>query len=234
MRHLEARIKKRFASPGSPLFELDVHLVLPAGFTMLFGPSGAGKSTVLDCISGLLLLDDGRVQIGDRMLFDSAANINVPPQHREIGYVFQRAALFPNMSVEQNIGYGLAKLAPGEREQKVSRVLESFNISALRRRMPKEISGGEQQRVALARSLVTEPQALLLDEPLSALDARIKRKILDDLLAWNAARGIPILYVTHSHAETLALGQRMVRLDAGKVVAEGTPAEVLTGEEVLD
>src|SRR5262245_24498191 len=234
MKGLAARVQKRFAVPGSPEFELDVDLALPTGFTMLFGPSGAGKSTLLDCIAGLLEPGRGRLQINERILFDSETRTNIPPAQRRIAYVFQRPALFPNMSVEQNVAYGLEKLALAEREQRVSDVLGSFHISALRRRRPREISGGEQQRVALARSLVTEPEALLLDEPLSALAARIKRKIIDDLLAWNDVRRIPILYVTHSHAETLALGQRMIRLDAGKVVAEGTPAEVLTGEEVLD
>jgi ABC-type Fe3+/spermidine/putrescine transport system ATPase subunit len=234
MTRLAARVEKRFAVPGSPEFELDVDLAIPSGFTMLFGPSGAGKSTLLDCIAGLLVPDRGQVQIDQRVVFDSETKIDVPPSLRSIAYVFQRPALFPNMSVEQNVAYGLEKLTPIAREQKVSEILDSFHISALRHRKPKEISGGEQQRVALARSLVTEPQVLLLDEPLSALDARIKRKILDDLLAWNEVRHIPIVYVTHSHAETLALGQRMIRLDAGQVVAEGTPAEVLTGEEVLD
>ena len=234
MSKLTARVSKRFTAPHSPLFELDVDLPLPAGFNMLFGASGAGKSTLLDCIAGLLRPDSGRVQVNDRIFFDSETRVNAPPAERGIGYVFQRPALFPNMSVEHNVAYGLSKLTPAAREEKVGEILNSFHVSDVRRRRPGEISGGEQQRVALARSLVTEPQALLLDEPLSALDARIKRKILDDLLAWNEVRRIPILYVTHSHAETLALGQRMIRLNEGKVVAEGTPAEVLTGEEVLD
>jgi molybdate transport system ATP-binding protein len=234
MKRLQARIKKRFAAPRSPTFDLDVDVTLPAGFTMIFGPSGAGKSTLLDCIAGLLMPDQGKVWIGDRVLFDSESKINVSPSQRNIGYVFQRPALFPNMTVEQNVAYGLAKLGPAACEQQVSDILKSFHISSLRRRRPREVSGGEQQRVALARSLVTEPEVLLLDEPLSALDARTKRKILNDLREWNQAHPVPILYVTHSHAETLALGQSMVRLDDGKVVAQGTPAEVLAGEEVLD
>ena len=234
MNGLLARVSKRFAAPRSPVFELDANLAVPAGFTILFGPSGAGKSTLLDCLAGLLTPDSGRIQINARRLFDSEGKLDVPPARRSIGYVFQRPALFPNMSVEQNVAYGLTKLMAAAREHKVSDILDSFHVAPLRCRMPREISGGEQQRVALARSLVTEPEAVLLDEPLSALDARIKRKIIDDLLAWNEVRRIPILYVTHSHAETLALGQRMIRLDAGKIVAEGTPAEVLTGEEVLD
>jgi len=234
MNRLEALVKKRLRAGGSPLFELSVSVSIPAGFTMLFGPSGAGKSTLLDCIAGLSRPDEGHVRINEQIVFDDEAKIDLPPSRRGIAYVFQRAALFPHLRVEENVVYGLSKLGRDEREHRVSNILEAFHVSALRRRKPQEISGGEQQRVALARSLVTEPRALLLDEPLSALDAKIKRKILDDLLAWNEVRHIPIVYVTHSHAETLALGERMIRLESGKVLAEGTPREILKGEEVLD
>lgn len=234
MSGLRAHIAKRLVTPGSPVFDLQAEIAVAGGFTILFGPSGAGKSTLLDCLAGLLRPDQGHVQVNDHLLFDATQGVDVPPSRRNVAYVFQRAALFPHLSVEENVSYGLAHLRADEREQKVSDILATFRISSLRKRMPREISGGEQQRVALARSLVTEPQLLLLDEPLSALDAKIKRKILDDLLAWNNARPIPILYVTHSHAESLALGGRMIRLNEGRVVAEGTPAEVLSGEEVLD
>lgn len=234
MSGLEARVAKRFASRGSPVFQLDADIAVREGFTILFGPSGAGKSTLLDCIAGLSRPDQGRIQVSGHLVFDSGSQIEVVPPQRGLGYVFQRPALFPHLRIEENVNYGLANLTSAERERRVTDILDCFHIAALRRRMPREISGGEQQRVALARSLVTQPHALLLDEPLSALDAKIKRKILDDLLAWNNARPIPILYVTHSRAETLALGQRVIRLDEGRVVAEGTPHEVLRGEEVLD
>jgi molybdate transport system ATP-binding protein len=234
MSALQARVRKCFEVPRSPIFHLDVDISMPAGFTILFGHSGAGKSTLLDCIAGLTKPDRGFVAVADKIVLDSAAGIDVSPARRSIGYVFQRPALFPNLRVEENVAYGIAKLAPAEREHKLASILDCFHISGLRQRMPREISGGEQQRVALARSLVTEPLALLLDEPLSALDSKMKRKIIDDLLAWNNARRIPILYVTHSTAETLALGQRMIQLDQGKVAAEGTPLEVLRREEVLD
>ena len=231
---LHARIRKRFAVPHSPAFELDVDLHVPPGFTILFGHSGAGKSTLLDCLAGLTKPDEGVVSVGEQVVFDSAARIDTAPAKRCIGYVFQRPALFPNLRVEQNVAYGIGSLAVAERESRVAEIIHCFHIDGLQRRMPKEISGGEQQRVALARSLVTEPRALLLDEPLSALDSKIKRKIIDDLLAWNNARPIPILYVTHSTAETLALGQRVIQLEQGKIVAEGPPLEVLHREEVLD
>lgn len=234
MKQLQAHLNKHFKVPKSPAFELDVTLAVAEGFTILFGPSGAGKSTLLDCIAGLLRPDRGRIHINERVVFDSDAKTDTAPAKRSVGYVFQRPALFPNLNVEKNLSYGLMNLPPSERNEKVDEILNCFRISELRRRLPKEISGGEQQRVALARSLVTEPQVLLLDEPLSALDAGIKRKILDDLLAWNEVRQIPILYVTHSHAETLALGRRMIRLVEGRVAAEGPPVEVLQGEEVLD
>jgi molybdate transport system ATP-binding protein len=151
----------------------------------------------------------------------------VPPQDRYISYVFQSLALFPHMSAEANIGYGLSHIPEEERRARVSEILQMFRVEKLRTRKPREISGGEQQRVALARSLVTLPRVLLLDEPLTGLDAELKASIIDDLRAWNAAHKIPILYVTHSREEVDALGERVVALVHGKIVSEGTPREVL-------
>jgi molybdate transport system ATP-binding protein len=207
-------------------FQLDVSIEVPAGITILFGPSGAGKSTLLDCLAGLLRPDSGRVSIDDKILFDSAARANLPPQKRGIAYVFQSLALFPRLSVEENVGYGLADLPAQERASRVRTILAAFRVETLCARRPSEISGGEKQRVALARSLVTQPRALLLDEPLSALDFELKASIINDLQAWNAAQKIPMLYVTHSRDEVKALGERVIVLDRGRVTREGSVADL--------
>jgi molybdate transport system ATP-binding protein len=224
---LAARLAKMLLGNTAPPFLLDIDVEVPAGITILFGPSGAGKSTLLDCIAGLTRPDAGRIAINGDLLFDSAKNIHVPPQHRQISYVFQSLALFPHMTAEANVGYGLPDLTEHARRARVSEILQMFGVEKLRERKPREISGGEQQRVALARSLVTLPRLLLLDEPLTGLDAELKASIIDDLRAWNAAHKIPILYVTHSREEVDALGERVIALVHGKIASEGTPREVL-------
>jgi molybdate transport system ATP-binding protein len=224
---LTARVKMQRLRRDSPPFLLDISIEVPPGITILFGPSGAGKSTVLDCIAGLVRPDTGRIAAGEEILFDAHAGINCPPQARRIAYVFQTLALFPHMSAEENVAYGLDGLPHRERSARVEEILEAFRVDKLRARKPPEISGGERQRVALARSLVTRPRVLLLDEPLTGLDAELKATIVDDLRAWNAARGIPILYVTHTREEVDALGERVIAVDHGRVVSEGTPIEVL-------
>jgi molybdate transport system ATP-binding protein len=221
---LQVSIRKTLA----PAFTLDVSFSAPAGITMLFGPSGAGKTTLLDCIVGLLDPDRGRIAIGEGTLFDSEKRINTPVAQRHIGYVFQSLALFPHLSVEGNVGYGLDRLSSDERARRISAILDAFHIEQLRHRRPDAISGGERQRVALARALVTDPCLLLLDEPLSALDAAVKKSIMDDLRAWNEAHDIPILYVTHSREELFALGERVIALEQGRVVAQGDPHQVLS------
>lgn len=223
---LVVQIEKQHAGTGHR-FTLSADFSIPSGITILFGASGAGKTTVLDCIAGLQIPDSGTVKIGDTALFDAAQRTNVPVQRRGIGYVFQDLALFPHLSAEENIAYGLKGRA-SERACQVSAVMESFRIAHLRRRRPAEISGGERQRVALARALVTDPCLLLLDEPLAALDAATKSKIMEDLRAWNRANAIPILYVTHSRDEVFALGEGVLVLENGRIVAQGTPHEVMT------
>lgn len=226
-RLLDARIQKRFATPGHD-FVLEVEFQSGPGFTILFGPSGAGKTTLLDCIAGLARPDSGRIAIASRVVFDAAHNTDLPVATRRVGYVFQNLALFPHLTVEQNVHYGLAHLPRAERTTLSSAILQAFRIPHLAQRYPREISGGESQRVALARTLVTDPAVLLLDEPLAALDAATKTKIIDDLRQWNLAHGIPILYVTHSREEVFALGDRVLVLDAGRIVAQGTPHEVIS------
>jgi molybdate transport system ATP-binding protein len=212
----------------SDSFSLDAAFEVPPGFTMLLGPSGAGKTTLLNCISGILRPDSGRIRLGTEVLFDSAAKISVSVRARRLGYLFQTLALFPHLTVKQNVEYGIARLPSQVRHTRMITLLDSFRVAHLLEQKPNEISGGERQRVALARSLVTNPAALLLDEPLVALDTFTKAKILDDLRGWNAANQIPILYVTHSPEEAFAVGERVVILDSGRVLDQGPPQEVLT------
>jgi molybdate transport system ATP-binding protein len=225
-RDLEAHVCKRIATASD--FALDVDFHAAPGFTIVFGASGAGKTTLLDCIAGLIEPDSGRIAIGDQILFDAAARIHLPVEKRNIGYVFQDLALFPHLTVEENVEYGLSHLLRAERNQRTAAILAAFRVPHLARTRPGKISGGERQRVALARALVTDPVVLLLDEPLAALDAATKSRIIDDLRAWNEAHRIPILYVTHSREEVFALGENALVLDHGRILAEGTPHEVLT------
>jgi molybdate transport system ATP-binding protein len=225
---LSVAIRKRF-SPATAAcsFHLQITQEFPAGFTVLFGPSGAGKSTLLDCIAGLTEPDQGVIRLGEEVFFDAGAGVSMAPHKRAIGYVFQSLALFPHLSVEQNVAFGLAGIAPADRRDRIDRILSAFHIVDLRGRKPEELSGGEKQRVALARSLATEPRLLLLDEPLTGLDAGLRRAILQDLREWNDQRRIPTLYVTHNREEVDAIGERVVALVAGQVRESGLPKAVL-------
>lgn len=227
-----ARVRKRLSRAESD-FTLDATFDVNTGITILFGPSGAGKTTLLDCVAGLKTPDAGRISVGDHVFFDRDQGTNLPVQHRNIGYVFQDLALFPHLSAEENIAYGLSAgnksvVNKNDRRKRTAAILESFRISHLSAQKPGEISGGERQRVALARALVTDPCLLLLDEPLAALDAATKGKIIDDLRSWNSTHRVPILYVTHSYDEVFALGERVLVLEHGRIVAQGTPHEVMT------
>lgn len=223
LQEASVQIRKRLGKD----FELDLTLALPPGITILFGPSGAGKTTLLDCIAGLVRPDAGRIATQENVLFDSAQEIEVAPRFRRIGYVFQDLALFPHLTVEGNVEYGFTGFSGGQRRRRSAAILESFRIAHLRARRPGQISGGERQRVALARALVTDPAILLLDEPLAALDAATKSKIVDDLRAWNQEHRIPIVYVTHSREEVFALGEQVIVLESGRAIARGTPHQVM-------
>lgn len=231
---LNVQIRKRFRSNGAQPFVLDVAASFPPGFTVLFGPSGAGKSTLLDCIAGLQRPDSGKIQLGEELFFDAAGHLSLSPQRRELAYVFQSLALFPHFSVEQNIRYGLDKFAVPEQTERVSTVARNFRIEKLLARRPAELSGGEKQRVALARALATRPRMLLLDEPLTGLDASLRRSILEDLQAWNSANRIPILYVTHNREEVDAIGERVVTLVNGRVQETGAPLDVLDAPRSIE
>lgn len=219
---LSTRLKLRLGA-----FALNVAFELPAGITILFGASGAGKTTLLNCLAGLLKPQSGSLTVDGQVLYDSGAGIDVPVQQRQVAYLFQQLALFPHLSVLQNVEYGLAELERQARRLKAQAILERFGIAGLSGRRPGEISGGERQRAALARALVREPKYLLLDEPLAALDAATKGAIIDDLRRWNRERQVPVLYVTHDRSEVFGLGEHLLVLDQGRIAAAGTPYEVL-------
>jgi len=182
---------------------------------------------LLDCVAGLLKPDAARIAAGETVFFDSTSGLDLPPQNRRVAYVFQSLALFPHLTVEENVEYGLADLSAPERQKRAAEILEIFRVEKLGNRKPSQISGGERQRIALARSLVTHPRVLLLDEPLTGLDAELKNAIVEDLRVWNAANRIPILYVTHNREEVDALGERVVAMESGRIVSYGAPVEVL-------
>ena len=226
-RTLHVEVCKRHSPGRSSRFQLEAKLAVSPGVTVIVGHSGAGKTTLLRCIAGLSNPEEGRIAIGDHVLFDSRKKIRREPAKRGVAFVFQDLALFPHLSVEENVMYGLRRLDAAERKRRMREIVASFQIEHLGSRFPRQISGGEQQRVALARSLVTEPSVLLLDEPLSSLDPRTKVLIIDDLRRWNKTRRIPILYVTHDHDELLALGDRAIVLEQGKIVTDGPPLDVI-------
>jgi molybdate transport system ATP-binding protein len=225
-----ANFRKTFAAVPQN-FALHVEFSAPRGITILFGASGAGKTTLLNCFSGLETPEEGRISLGDVVLFDKDRGIDVPVAQRKIGYVFQDLALFPHLTVEENIRYGIRNKPRDQKKLSAGNLARVFRIDHLLARYPSEISGGERQRVALARALITEPCLLLLDEPVTALDAPTKSLILDDLLAWNHNQSIPILYVTHNRDEVFAVGDWILVLEKGRIVAQGTPQEVMSAPQ---
>ncbi len=207
-------------------FCLKCHFDARPEVVVLFGASGAGKSSVLECIAGFRTPERGEIALGERILFSSAQGVDIPAHRRRVGYLSQQSALFPHLSVRENVEYGLLDQPRAERELRVEAILERFKIASLARRRPAAISGGEQQRVALARTLVCESEVLLLDEPLSALDEALKSLLLETIFDWQRERAVPMLYVTHEQSEAYLLSRRVLVLEAGKVIADGAPREV--------
>jgi molybdate transport system ATP-binding protein len=209
-------------------FDLECSFEAQSEAIVLFGRSGAGKTSVLDCIAGFRPPQRGQISLGDRVLFSSGQAVNVPARHRRIGYLSQHLALFPHLSVRQNVEYGLLDLPRTKRDALVDSILERFHIAPLAASRPAAISGGEQQRVALARTLVREPELLLLDEPLSALDLSLKSLLLEALFDWQRERAVPMLYVTHEQTEAYTLASRVLVMEKGRVIADGEPRRVFS------
>jgi molybdate transport system ATP-binding protein len=208
-------------------FDLDAVVQAPDGGCLaLAGPSGAGKSTLLRIAAGLLRPREGRVTCGDDVWLDTASGREVAPELRACGYVFQDYALFGHMAIWQNVAYGLRGMSRGERRRRAEDLLERFGIAHLADARPRTLSGGERQRVALARALAPQPRALLLDEPLSALDARSRASASRELAAVLRSSGVPALLVTHDFTEAAVLGDRVAVIDGGQIVQEGTAGEL--------
>jgi molybdate transport system ATP-binding protein len=207
---------------------LDVALELGRECGVVFGPSGAGKTTLLRLIAGLETADSGRVRLGGTVLFDAEARVNVPLRWRRVGMIFQDDLLFPHLSVAANIRFGLKGWPRGEAARRLAEVAELCGVEQLLGRRPAALSGGERQRVGLARALAPRPRLLLCDEPVSALDLTSRHALIERLRAVQRTEAIPVLYVTHSPAEAIALGSRLFLLAGGRVVDQGQPLDVLT------
>lgn len=199
-----------------------------ASVTVLFGPSGAGKTTVLRTLAGLERPDEGKILYGDEVWCDAERKMWLSPQKRRIGYLFQEYALFPHLTVEQNIAYGLGHLFQSERRRRVLEMLELFKLAGLREQRPEQLSGGERQRVALARALAPQPRLLLLDEPLSALDAPTREQLRGELRRLLLSFQIPMIVVTHDRLEALSLGDQMAVLIKGQIRQVGSVPEVFS------
>jgi molybdate transport system ATP-binding protein len=224
---LEFTLRKRFPASGAgPGFELNASLACEAGITVLFGASGSGKTVTLDSLAGLVRADHGRILLHDHILFDSGSGAWLPPQRRGIGYVVQNYALFPHMTVEQNLTFGIQHLPPLERRRRIHEALELFRIAGLAKRRPQELSGGEKQRASIARALVRQPQMLLLDEPVRGLDYPLRAEFYQILGGLRERYRIPILLVTHDVSEGFFLGNHMAVYERGAIVQVGTPEEV--------
>lgn len=214
-------------SKSLPRFTLDVSFEFARELIVLFGPSGSGKSLTLSAIAGLLRPDRGEIVIGERTLFDSRAGIDLPPQQRRVGLVMQDYALFPHLSVADNITFGLYALPPAERSRRLEEACAQLRLDGLESRLPAALSGGQQQRVALARALVTRPELLLLDEPFAALDTPLRARLRRELLQLVGSLGLPTILVTHDLEEAHMLADRMAVFDDGRLVQIDRPETVL-------
>jgi molybdate transport system ATP-binding protein len=225
---LQARLRKTFApKPDSTGFSLDVEFSVTAGITVLFGPSGAGKTLVLDSIAGFVDPEEGRILLDDEILFDGATGIHVTPQKRNCGYVFQNDALFPHMTLRENLEFAAERRPRLERHRHVTEMLEKFRLSESAGRRPHQVSGGQRQRCSIARALIGAPKLLLLDEPGTGLDAPLRAEFYAALRQVRQEFETPMLLVTHDLEESFELGEEMLVLRDGKLAQSGTPREIL-------
>ncbi len=213
-------------------FDLDVRLSAPAGLTALFGPSGSGKTSLVNIIAGLTRPDRGRVVVDGEILVDTGKSIFQPPYRRRIGYVFQEGRLFPHMTVRQNLLYGRWFARPGETAE-VERAIDLLGIGDILERRPGLLSGGEKQRVAIGRALLSNPRAVLMDEPLASLDEARKAEILPYIERLRDQSRVPIVYVSHSVAEVARLATTVAVLSAGRIATIGPTAQVMQSLNLL-
>ena len=223
---LEVDVKRRLGD-----LEIEARFSSDRGVTALFGRSGAGKTSIVNMVSGLLKPDEGRIEVDGHVLFDSAAGIDLPPWKRRLGYVFQEGRLFPHLTVRRNLLYGSRLTPVAERHLTVDQVIGLLDLDGLLKRRPRSLSGGEKQRVAVGRALLSNPRALLMDEPLASLDVLMKNEILPYIERLDEM-GIPIVYVSHSLDEVSRLARNLVLVSKGRVSASGRVDEILSRLEL--
>lgn len=209
-----------------PSFTLDVNFEAGNELIVLFGQSGSGKTTTLRCIAGLEKPNGGKIKVNEKVYFDCHKRIDLPPQQRSLGYVFQNYALFPHMDVKKNITYGLKGWAQEEKDTRMREMLKILHIEGLEDHFPSQLSGGQKQRVALARALAPKPDILLLDEPFSALDMVVRIKLREKIKLIQKELEIPVLFITHNPVEAFTLADRVIVYHDGKVQQVGTPEDV--------
>jgi molybdate transport system ATP-binding protein len=212
---LEVRVKHQLGET-----EIDVDFQTSSGLTALFGKSGSGKSSITNMIAGLIKPALGRIVVDGRVLFDSELRVNIPTHQRRIGYVFQDGLLFPHFTVEQNLNYG-RKFNKATSE--TSHIISLLGLEGLLKRKPINLSGGEKQRVAIGRALMSNPSLLLMDEPMASLDEARKLEILPYIEVLRDQTKIPIIYISHSISEVIRLAGDVVHIDAGKIISHGSP-----------
>jgi len=224
---IQARIRKQYApSPDSAGFSLDLAFRAADGVTALFGSSGAGKTLTLDSIAGFVRPDEGRILLDDQILFDGAAGVHLPPRSRRCGYVFQNYALFPHMTLRQNLEFAAERAPRLGRHRKVTEMLEKFHLSDVAGRRPFQLSGGQKQRCSIARALIGASRVLLLDEPTRGLDAPLKGELYSLLRQVRQEFGTPMLLVTHDTDECFTLADEMIVMREGRAVQSGIPRKV--------
>ena len=214
-------------------FQLEIDHTITEKVTAFLGPSGSGKSTLLNCISGILNPDDGELLFSGQTLYSSQQKKCLPPEKRRFGYVFQEGHLFPHLKVWQNISYGRPRRLDSGKRIDTDTIIDILEIGELLDRYPSQLSGGQRQRVAIARALGMSPRLLLMDEPLTSLDAGLKNRILPYLHHIKQAFDIPLLYVTHSISEVMALADEAFLLSEGRITGRGEPHQLLTSPSAL-
>ncbi len=235
---IDARIKKTYpATRDSPAFVLDLHLEAGDGVTALLGPSGAGKTLTLNCLAGFAKPEEGRILVRDELYFDAATKVNVPPDRRRCGYIFQDHALFPHMTVRQNLRFAAdsaRRRSKMQRRRRIQELLDEFELADLDARRPHELSGGQKQRAAIARALASDPKVLLLDEPTRGLDYRLRQSFYEYLRKAKAALDAPVVMVTHDAEECFELADVVFLIEEGKCRQSGPIAEVFKAPASVD